>query len=126
EGEEHALNAAAEVRRRAHPVEDKRVRALPFGRVVEVGPWVEPDERDLAALQFREERAEPVRVLVVDRERLAGHGGLRASCWRTPPSRAGVSVHPRPRGRGSPGNGGSCPPLANTILQPQQPLACSP
>ena len=39
-----------------------------LGRVVDVRARVEPHERDAAAVEFGEQRAEPVGVFVVDRE----------------------------------------------------------
>ena len=73
EREEHPLHAAAQVRRRTHAVEDERVRRRLLGRIVDVRARVEADERNVAALEFGEQRAEPVGVFVVDRERSRGH-----------------------------------------------------
>ena len=72
-GVEHPLDAAAKVGGRAHAVEDERVGAFGFGRVVAVRPWVEADVRKSAAVEFRKERPEPVGMLVVDGK---GFGGL--------------------------------------------------
>ncbi len=66
--EEHPLHAAAKIRRRAHAVEDQRIGATLFGGVVEMRARVEPDERQAAAFQFREQRPEPVGMFVIDRD----------------------------------------------------------
>jgi hypothetical protein len=67
---EDAVAAAAEIRRRAHPVEDQpEVTAVAVGGVVAMTRGVEPLVRQAAPIELGEERPEPLGVLVVDADR---------------------------------------------------------
>src|SRR5438309_683453 len=69
---ERALRMAPEIRRWARAIEDDRVRNVLgiFGGIVRMRRGVEPLVWNAAPFQLGEQRFEPVRMLVVDRERL--------------------------------------------------------
>ncbi len=83
---EDAVAAAAQVRRRAHAVEDQAVTGgrRRWWRRSDGAPASSALVRRAAAVQLGEERPEPVRVLVVDADRfisLCAHGVLVSGCW---------------------------------------------
>src|SRR6185437_3863516 len=77
EREKHALETAAEIRRWAHSVEEQRERRPTGQWVVAVGSRILANVRNAAAIQFREQRPEPVGMLVINGEGL--HGVLRGT-----------------------------------------------
>src|SRR3989441_9175026 len=71
---EHGLAVTAQIGRRAHPVEKQRVGRPPVTGIVAVARRVHADVGNAAPVELREQRAEPIRVLVIDRDRpLPGH-----------------------------------------------------
>ena len=91
---ERRLTVAAQIRRRTRPVEHQRVRHRTLGRVVGVRGGIEAHVGDAAPIELGEERPEPVRMLVKDRNGF--HGSTRwveISWWAWPRDR------PRPPAR---------------------------
>src|SRR5262245_41867678 len=70
EREKRSLHAATQIRRWAHAIENERVRASAFGRVVAMRPRIETDVVNPPAVEFREHRPEPIWVFVINGDRL--------------------------------------------------------
>ena len=104
--EDRAL-VPARPRGRAHAVDDERVRSLGLGRVERVPLRVQPLVRDAAPLELGEQRLEPERVLVEDRDRplhASRNDRPRRSCSRlgeraSATRRAGRRCEPAPSSR---------------------------
>src|SRR5213082_1629974 len=69
---EDRVAVAAQVRRGTHPVEHERIGRPPVTRVEAVIRGVDSHVRHAAPVELLEQGPEPVRVLVVDRDRALG------------------------------------------------------
>src|SRR5829696_4132169 len=72
---EDGTRVAARPRRRAHPVDDERVRALALVRIEREARGVHPLVRHAPPVELGEQRLEPLRVLVEDRDGLLHETG---------------------------------------------------
>src|SRR5689334_11026291 len=100
---EGRLAMTAQVRRRARPGEDKRVRHVALRGIERVRRGVQADGRYAAALQLGEERLDPVGMFVVDRDGMhAGSPGkgrvvrpLSPATWTVTPLAVAKTKAPR-------------------------------
>src|SRR3989475_4689072 len=74
---EDGVPVPAQIRRRAHAVEDERIGRTPVASLEPVPRGVEPHIRHTASIELLEQRPEPVGVLEVDRDGTLGGGAHR-------------------------------------------------